>query len=192
LNAKESIPASQNCYSTEWQTILDQVLDQQWDKLNAILGAADLDRIGYRLPTEAEWEYACRAGTQTSRSFGSSEVMLKHYAWYTANAKDPQRNFYRVQPVGLKKPNALGLFDMYGNAGEWCQDPMWVYPVNQEFPFEDTAAPKRAEAGGGRVVRGGAFNGGQELLRSAYRLNNAPQDRTHMVGFRLARTVFPR
>ena len=75
-----------------------------------------LDRSGYRLPTEAEWEYACRAGAVTSRYYGGSVALLKDYAWYDQNSGT------RAWPCGQLQPNDLGLFDMLGNVYEWCQD----------------------------------------------------------------------
>src|SRR5262249_26118340 len=85
-----------------------------------------LQRTGYRLPTEAEWEYACRAGAVTSRFYGTSEKLLGRYAWYRETTEDK-----RTQPGGLLKPNDLGLFDAYGNVWEWCQD---VYEGAYERP----------------------------------------------------------
>src|SRR5207247_3473224 len=76
-----------------------------------------LGRAGYRLPTDAEWECACRAAAVTSRFYGSSEELLKEYAWYSKTT-----NAERAWPVGQMKPNDLGLFDVYGNAYEWCHD----------------------------------------------------------------------
>jgi formylglycine-generating enzyme required for sulfatase activity len=75
-----------------------------------------LRRTGYRLPTEAEWEYACRAGSVSSRYYGSSVELLPRYAWYAANSQE------RAWPVGQKRPNDLGLFDMHGNLWTWAQD----------------------------------------------------------------------
>src|SRR5262249_58478902 len=80
------------------------------------LPADYLSRTGYRLPSEAEWEYACRAGTRTSRFYGSSEEMLAQHAWYNTNAED------RTWPGGQKKPNGFGVFDALGDAYEWCQE----------------------------------------------------------------------
>src|SRR5262245_18775714 len=80
------------------------------------LPANFLTRTGYRLPTSQEWEYRCRTGTETSRSFGASDEMLENYAWYAGNSK------LQAWPVGRLKPTDFGLFDMHGNASEWCQD----------------------------------------------------------------------
>src|SRR6516225_9822232 len=84
--------------------------------------------LGYRLPTEVEWEYACRAGTLTAWAHGSDEAMLGHYAWYLLNSSST------MHPVGSLKPNALGLFDMGGNASQWCQN---VYDERGNKAIED-------------------------------------------------------
>jgi formylglycine-generating enzyme required for sulfatase activity len=116
----------------------------------------------YRLPTEAEWEYACRAGVKTAYSFGDDPEKLKDYAWYVENCERPQ-------PVGKKKPNAWGLFDMHGNVAEWCLD-----------HYEADAYAKRPAGAVGPVVlpsareypyvaRGGSWDDDPEGLRSAVR-----------------------
>lgn len=98
----------------------------------------------YRLPTEAEWEYACRSGTSTSYSFGNDKSELGEYAWYKDNSGE------KTHPVGKKKPNAWGLYDMHGNVFEWCQD---YYGQPSTDPATDPMGPK---SGSDRVFRGGA------------------------------------
>jgi sulfatase modifying factor 1 len=124
----------------------------------------DFDADGYRLPTEAEWEYACRAGTKTKYFFGNEPSKLQNYAWFDKNSgKKPQ-------PVGQKLPNPWGLYDMYGNVWEWCND---FYKVDyyQESPQENPKGPK---AGDNKVVRGGAWKFSAESCRSGYRYNEDP------------------
>ena len=89
----------------------------------------------YDLPTEAEWEYACRAGTTTAYSFGDDASKLGQYAWYDGNAASNGKKY--AQPVGVKKPNAWGLYDMHGNVWEWCSD--WWY---ESYATKDTRDPK--------------------------------------------------
>jgi formylglycine-generating enzyme required for sulfatase activity len=103
-----------------------------------------------RLPTEAEWEYACRAGTQTPYFFGDDEKQLDDYAWYIRNG--PPKTIHRPHPVGQKKPNPWGLYDMYGNVTEWCAD--WVgSQYYEESPVTD---PKGPETGTMKALRGGS------------------------------------
>jgi formylglycine-generating enzyme required for sulfatase activity len=142
---------------------------------------------GYRLPTEAEWEYTCRAGALTSRYHGETEELLGKYAWYVRNAQD----LGALLPGSLK-PNDLGLFDLYGNALEWCQDGLLSYPrpaqgqVAADEENEDDI--KEIKEQPNRVLRGGSFRNRAAYVRSAYRYRSAPADHNLVVGFRVART----
>jgi formylglycine-generating enzyme required for sulfatase activity len=102
----------------------------------------------YRLPTEAEWEYACRAGTQTRFGFGDDYKDLGEYAWYYGNSRGA------THPVGRKKPNAWGLFDMYGNVGEWCAD-QYDPKYYESSPQDDPPGPTGGANPVNRVHRGG-------------------------------------
>jgi formylglycine-generating enzyme required for sulfatase activity len=138
---------------------------------------------GYRLPTEAEWEYACRAGAVTSRYYGETEELLSRYAWYTKNARD------RTWPVGGKKPNDLGLFDMHGNVWTWRQETHRDYPAPQDRkPIEDKEDILLINPSAGRLLRGGAFSNQAGTVHSAPRIWNVPADRYSHIGFRPART----
>jgi formylglycine-generating enzyme required for sulfatase activity len=132
-------------------------------------------RKKYRLPTEAEWEYACRAGSTTRFCFGNYSPELEEYAWYIANSERT------THPVGQKRPNAWGLYDMHGNVWEWCQDWSGDYP---EGPISD---PTGAASGQARVLRGGTWLSDTDYLRSAGRVGFSPDFRYHLIGFRLAR-----
>jgi formylglycine-generating enzyme required for sulfatase activity len=140
------------------------------------------DREVMRLPAEAEWEYACRAGTSTRYSFGDGEDALKDFGWYRANSKgeDP--------PVGRKRPNAWGLYDMHGYVWEWCQDG-W-HPTYDGAPTDGSAW----EAAGDkeRIIRGGSWADSADTCRSAYR-HHAPADhRSDTIGFRCVRAAVNR
>jgi len=119
---------------------------------------------GYRLPTEAEWEYACRAGTTTAYFFGETPVKLGDYAWFDKNAGGHPR------PVGQKQPNPWGLYDICGNVWEWCND---FYQVDYyaEAPRQDPRGPGEGQ---NKVLRGGAWRFGAESCRSGYRYNENP------------------
>jgi formylglycine-generating enzyme required for sulfatase activity len=142
-----------------------------------------LARRGYRLPTEAEWEYACRAGAVTARPYGETAELLGQYAWYTKNSHDKS-----MLPVGSLEPNDLGLFDMLGNAVEWVHDAYYEYEYCQYGnPIKDMIYSTDIR-GRGRVLRGGAYADLPEYVRSAYRLGAAPGGHNGAVGFRPART----
>ncbi len=124
----------------------------------------DFSANGYRLPTEAEWEYACRAGTKTSYFFGNDDSKLKEYAWYEKNSDG------KPHPVGEKTANPWGLYDMSGNVWEWCND---FYKVDYytESPKQDPRGPETGET---KIVRGGAWKFSAESCRSGYRYNEDP------------------
>ena len=136
---------------------------------------------GYRLPTEAEWEYACRAGAITSRYFGQSTDLLGRYAWDVATSPD------RVQPCGSLLPNDSGLFDMLGNTFEWCQDRPVRFRPDRIGRIVDTINTFE-QINTDRVLRGGAISCHQEDVRSANRSFFAPAYRSIDFGFRPART----
>ena len=138
----------------------------------------------YRLPSEAEWEYAARAGTSTKWSFGDNESQLSDYAWYLGNSK---RWFggAQTQRVAQKRPNAFGLFDMHGNVWEWTQD---CWHDNYTGAPSDGSAWTTGCSGSYRVLRGGSWGGFPAVLRSAYRGGDSPGYRGGGNGLRLVRT----
>ena len=116
------------------------------------------------LPSEAQWEYACRAGTKTAYSFGNSASKLGYYAWYNKNAYEKGQSY--AHPVGQKKPNAFGLYDMHGNVWEWCQD-QWR-PTYRDAPNDGSA--RKFEGSVDRVLRGGSWSEPAQFSRSASRI----------------------
>ena len=143
-----------------------------------------LGRNGYRLPTEAEWEYACRAGAQTSRPFGFASELLPRYAWYQENSTD------RAWPGGSLMPNDLGLFDMLGNVYEWCHDVYRDYPPwGRGRIVEDVDTSTSIDALAIRNLRGLTFHSFHAGVRSASRNNDEPSSRNLDHGFRPARTL---
>ncbi|QDU31402.1 Serine/threonine-protein kinase PknB [Anatilimnocola aggregata] len=145
--------------------------------LNGNTSQLQPNKNGYRLPTEAEWEYACRAGTTTQYSFGDDHQQLEQYGWYNKNHGG------RTHAVGTKLPNPFGLSDMHGNVWEWCQD------YYDEKWHEKTLAndPNGPFSGSDRVLRGGHWNYYASYCRSAYRGNNSPSHRNNVSGFRVVR-----
>lgn len=203
LSQRDGIPRSQWCYEPNKKFQYGPGMTAKEDHLSL---------TGYRLPTEAEWEYACRAGAVTSRCYGSSDPLLQNYAWFQTNGEN------HTWPVASLKPNDFGLFDMHGNAFEWCFDEFRPYPgspyaeavapngvAGNAESSADTAAEGENEEGldelpsdGGavisadrnRVVRGGSFYLLPVNIRSANRAQSPPSDRIgNLLGLRPVRTM---
>jgi formylglycine-generating enzyme required for sulfatase activity len=161
LSAQEGIPAEQWIYLPN---------DQQRFADGMRIKDDFLKRTGYRLPTEAEWEQACRAGTTTSYQHGEPLALLDRYAMYVLNAAG------HSHPVESLLPSEFGLFDMHGNAWEWAHD---VAP--------DTLTPVLDKDA--RILRGGSFSANSSLVLSSYRLDNKPDFEHIRFGFRVARRM---
>ena len=162
-NALSEREALTSCYRQDEQG------DWHWDR------AAD----GYRLPTEAEWEYACRAGSEPRWFWGDEPDGADQHAWYRGNANG------RLQSVGGKTPNRFGLLDMSGLVYEWCWDRYASYPQDTETRLNYPAGPLEGDR---RVVRGGAFNFPPDFLRSAVRDGGVPEIRDGNLGLRCVRS----
>ena len=138
--------------------------------------------VPYRLLSEAEWEYAARAGTTTRFFFGDEEAALSDYGWSTYNSE------LKAHPVGEKKPNAFGLYDIHGNASEWVEDPWrdnYIGAPSDGSAWVEGGDPNR------RVVRGGSWHTKPDLLTSAFRWGSFAESRSYLTGFRVARTLMP-
>jgi formylglycine-generating enzyme required for sulfatase activity len=138
-----------------------------------------LPQGSYRLPTEAQWEYACRAGSTSLWFFGDSELGLNEYGWYKDNSEQ------KTHPVGGKKPNAWGLFDMHGNVWEWCAD--WF---GQDYYKASLGSdPMGPPSGSRRVYRGGSWSNGGGGCRSADRCGDEPDRRGTYLGLRVLQVL---
>jgi formylglycine-generating enzyme required for sulfatase activity len=175
LSDKEGIPQEEWCY-------LPNPADKYDEGMR--LAPGYLKKRGYRLPTEAEWEYACRAGAVTRRHYGDADELLGKFAWYSKTTPDEG-----ARPGGLLEPNDLGLFDLYGNALEWTQDPALLYrwPGGNKVK-EDIEDNLHIRDNLSRLLRGGAFDTLAPFVRSAARGTHRPSDVNLTVGFRVART----
>jgi serine/threonine protein kinase/formylglycine-generating enzyme required for sulfatase activity len=179
MNAREGIPASEYCY----------IIDEATGELR--LAENYLDRTGYRMPTEAEWEFAARGGNPSARHYGTDDAALQHFTWSVDNSND------LLHPVGQKLPNQFGLFDMLGNANEWTishYGDVKKYPeaINGQLQIVNDG-PHRLEydSKDSRAVRGGTFYMKPIDLRSARRFANPGESRSPSLGFRWARTLPP-
>ncbi|HKI31191.1 MAG TPA: SUMF1/EgtB/PvdO family nonheme iron enzyme, partial [Gemmataceae bacterium] len=168
LSEKEGIAEQQRCYVPNEK---GEYAEGMKVKANA------LGLSGYRLPAEAEWELACRAGSVTGWSMGEAEDLLGKYAWYVANSPS------RSRPVGSLRPNDLGLFDLHGNAWEWCHNRYEEFADIKDKQLDDKVDNKSS-----RSLRGGAFVSDPLLVRSADRYGYGPANRNVDIGFRPART----
>ena len=144
---------------------------------------SEIEGKTYRLPTEAEWEYACRAETKTTWSFGNDEKVLGDYAWYRENAWDIDEKY--AHQVRQKKPNAFGLYDMHGNVYEWCHD----YYGEDYYKQSSEKDPTGPRSGSDHVVRGGSVFANVSWIRSASRSRYGADYRNYDLGFRLVREL---
>jgi formylglycine-generating enzyme required for sulfatase activity len=190
LSKEEGIPANQYCYPAReeiekfaQEADLADDLAARGKTLPPLKMPADyLKRTGYRLPTEAEWEYACRAGAVTTRYYGSDDDLLDRYAWNQRNANN------RLWPVGLKRPNDLGLFDMLGNVHQWTSSPLAGSPIEPgQVILDKTPGNYSIQATTPFVIRGSSVNTELRSLRSDARWGAQPRWQDAF-GFRVART----
>ena len=170
----ELVMGSNPSSKKEWKDM--PVTDVSWEdaqefitKLNEITGGK------YRLPTEAEWEYAARGGNRSQGYVYSGSNNIEEVAWYQSNSGE------HPHVVKEKKPNELGLYDMTGNVWEWCSD--WY--ADYRLDAKGSVNPQGADNGSYRVIRGGSWFNQPENCRVAYRLNYNPQNRHSRIGFRL-------
>jgi hypothetical protein len=176
LSEKEGIPKEQWCYEPNTDGAFGPGMTIQRDALN---------RSGYRMPTEAEWEYSCRAGTRTSRYYGHSIELLPSYALWQANSAE------RASPTGSQLPNDLGLFDTLGNVYEWCLNRTLAYKSARMGTFRDVAIAETIGDQDQRIFRGSAFTASAKQARSASRGAESPYYEGFFMGFRVARTCPP-
>jgi formylglycine-generating enzyme required for sulfatase activity/energy-coupling factor transporter ATP-binding protein EcfA2/predicted Ser/Thr protein kinase len=183
---RKFVEESKHDAGAEWQeafhaqTENHPVVSVNWDDAKAFCDwLSKKEGKKYRLPTEAEWEYACRAGTRTTWSFGDNEGDLGDYAWFALNSLS------QTHAVGQKRPNAYGLFDMHGNVWEQCQD-WYDGGYYAKSPIDDPAGPT---TGAIRVYRGGSWDYPAGICRSADRFGDDPGGRRNGLGFRASQVL---
>ncbi|MCA9128478.1 MAG: protein kinase [Planctomycetales bacterium] len=188
LSEQAGLPVEERCYPDIWEYVTRAAEPNwQWTTLDQRLGympSVDvLERSGYRLPTDAEYEFACRAGSTQSRFFGQSDQLLQAYCWYDQNSDN------RSWPVGLKKPNQFGFFDMLGNIGQHCED---LYRIN-ETPFNGAMLFDVAKTPDDDdtlfTLRGGDFGAPAADIRCAKRFSVSHTNNRFSQGFRVCRTA---
>jgi formylglycine-generating enzyme required for sulfatase activity len=178
LSEREGIREDQMCYPP-----IKEIEQAERNQAPLRLPADLLLRTGYRLATQVEWEYACRVGSTSSRFFGNSDRLLGRYAWYVHNSSG------RTWPVGQKRPNDLGLFDLYGNVYEWCQDGASM----NDTSFTPGLPPHTSVTEGtGRLMRGGSFDHQAYVARSSMTFRVSSLFASSWAGFRVARTLAPK
>jgi formylglycine-generating enzyme required for sulfatase activity len=160
------------------------VIDVSWDDAKAYVNWLE-HKTGqeYRLLSEAEWEYACRAGSEADWCFGDDQRELGDYAWYHGNSNG------RTQPAGEKNPNLFGLHDMHGNVWEWCEDLWHESYMGKPHEVKRNGRAWTTGDSGLRVLRGGSWNIKPSFLRAATRNGSKPDLRFYGCGFRVVRTL---
>lgn len=194
LSIKEGLKPVYTIRGSSDPTLWGNAPTTENDDWNAVV--MDLNANGYRLPTEAEWEYACRANTKSAYAFG--DAITESQANFDNSTKEigdfrvmsnKNAKLERTQPVGSYKANGWGLYDMHGNLAEWCWDKFDRYPAYEPLTQNPVGPSKWTSILKNRVIRGGSWSSYGEFVRSASRLPSSPESRNESLGFRLARSI---
>ena len=177
---KEVMGEDASYFKHDWDCPVEQVSWNDSKRFIEALNKRD-GTTAYRLPTEAEWEYAARAGSKSKWSFGGYKRIMGYYAWHMANSE------IKTHKVKQKLPNKFGLYDMHGLVWEWVED---IYHDNYNGAPSDGSAWITIGNQSLRVLRGGSWSSSPAFLRSAIRYGYAPGSRNYNIGFRLARTIY--